>query len=89
MKFTDIATFLRRWVVENRFGFELCCVEVNPIIFDSIQVTIKKELLQDSIGDMNIILIDGLSIKKSSDPMSGIHFKFKDREITDDSHSPL
>ena len=61
------------------FGYlEIESVEINPILFKNINQTIQKEIISRTIGDAEIRLIGGIRVIKSTDALSGIHFKFKE-----------
>lgn len=76
--FMTVLDDMKTWIRLN-FGYlEIESVEVNPILFKHINQTIQKEILMRTIGDTEIRLIGGIRVIKSSNPMSGIHFKFKE-----------
>jgi len=84
MMFTDLIKDIKTWIGINfrrpetgQIFLELESVEVNPILFRRINETIQKEILSRTIGDTEIRFIDGVKLVKSTDPLSGIHFKLK------------
>jgi len=77
----DIIRSIKEWVLLNFDNIEIDCIEVNPIIFGDVSNIIKKEQFADSnFGDMQIIAIDDVRIKRSNDPMAGIHIKFIEKK---------
>jgi len=71
---------MKTWVHLNFKYLEIESVEVNPILFRHINETIQKEILMRTIGDTEIRLIGGIRVIRSTDPLSGVHFKFKETQ---------
>ena len=74
---------LRAWVKQNFEGrFHVEAIEINPVIFPSVQQTLKKEFFAKSPGvadlGFGIYSIEGVKIIKSTDPLSGIHIRLQE-----------
>lgn len=83
---------LKAWI-EPSFGgrLQVDSIEINPVIFSTVQQAIKKEIFAKSpvVGDlgMGVYSIEGVRIVKSKDPLSGIHIRFK--EIAEPEYCPI
>jgi len=79
VSFVTIIHGVKAWLKKNALLFELESIEINPVVFKIVNESIQKEILSRTIGDTEIRLIDGIPFRRSEDPLSGIHFKFKDK----------
>lgn len=81
--FLAIINEIKAWVKLNFADkFEIESIEINPIIFPSVEQTLKKEFFAKNPlvleAHLGIYAIEGIKVIRSSNPFSGIHIRLRD-----------